>query len=153
MGVTYTEIAAAIATTLGEIDDLARVQHGDDLTEDYPDLPMAQVYPQSSSTDEGAGGNNDRNTFRGVGRVTEALFRADIPCRQRSHVAEDMTAVMAVAEAVQTKLEEQRTRPIFGLEGIKGFRWSWERQTIRRGADPAPVFYAGLIVSIWVRVF
>lgn len=154
--VTYRAMLDGIAATFREIDHLSHtpngVQTGDAITEDFPDLPMAQVYPEASTTDDWAG-NNDRSSFRAGSRVTTFRIVIDIPTRRRSHVGEDMASVIEMADAIQGKLEEQRTRPLFGVVGIQGFSWRWERVLHQRGAGEGQHLYVGLRVHLEVRVF
>jgi len=149
MSVTYAQICDAIAATLATITQLKKVQSYDELTEDYGDLPMAQVYPEASDTDSRSGAT-DRTSFRAGVRVTEAMFHVDVPCRQRSHVDEDTRALVEMAELVQAKLEAQHVKPYFGLEGIRSFRWRWERVNFERSGG---VLYPGVRFIIWATVF
>ena len=145
-----------IATTLGAAASINRVQGPAALSEDSPDLPMLQCYPVSGDTDAGntasaGSGANDRTTFRAGVRVTETLLRVDIPCRQRSHLAEDMAAVVGIAQEVQDLLEAQKTKPYFGNATIKGFRWRWEYVNFQRGQQE--IVYPGCRFDIYVRQF
>jgi hypothetical protein len=152
---SYAAILDAIGSTLREIEHLSHengVQVGHAITETFVDLPMAQVYPEGSSTDE-SGGNNDRNTFRGIGRVTVFRVVIDVACRTRSHIGEDIESVISMADEIQDKLEEQRTKPIFGLDGIQGIDWRWERVTHQRGAGTDTTLFPGLRLNLTVRIF
>jgi hypothetical protein len=147
--VTYDAIVEGIAAELDEIAALRVVQRYDELTEDFSDCPMAQVYPDAGETD--AFSENDRMTFRGIGRVHELAVVADIACRARGNIDDDMKAVADMAELVQNKLEEQKTRPFFDVDGIKAFRWRWERTTFARGSEGKN--YVGLKLRVTVRVW
>lgn len=151
---TYADILAGIGTTLREIEHLSHpngVQVGHAITESFPDLPMAQVYPESSTTDDWMG-NNDRSSFAAGVRVTTFRIVVDIAVRARSHIGEDMKAVIEMADEIQAKMEEQRTRPYFGVNGIMGFNWRWERVVHQRGAGDGQSLYPGLRLNIEVRV-
>lgn len=149
---TYAQICDAVAATLSTVTQLVAVQSYDELTEDYPDTPCAQVYPQSGEVDAAAE-NNDRMTYGADVRVTDAQYMVDIPCAQRANLAEDMAAVVAVVDAVTAKLEAQTT-VLFGLADLKGLRWQWDRMTYSRGGDAtAPVLYAGCRFTLWIKCF
>ncbi len=147
MTVTYDEIIEGIAAELDEIAALNVVQRQDELSEDFHDCPMAQVYWDWGETD--AFTENDRTTFRGLTRVHETAIVADIPCRQRGNLDDDMKAVVDMAELVQGKLEEQQTRPFFGVAGIKSFRWRLERTIFQRGECQYPGLKLRVTVRIW----
>lgn len=145
--VSYLDISRAITTTLAAGTDLIRrAQAMDELTEDYPDLPLLQVYLEESETED--------VSFQSKKLNTEALYHADIPCRPRSHMTEDMLAALEMGDAVQTILENQRVRPdLFGLRDIAAFRWRWMRATFSRGGGAdGPVLYVGVRFYIHVRV-
>jgi hypothetical protein len=148
MAITYDAICDAVADTIDTIAAITTVQKYDALQEGYADMPLAQVYIDSGETDVMAG-TADRSAFRGGARVTETVVVVDIPCRQRSHIDQDMKAIVDVIEAVQNKLETIDTKPYFGLVGIQGFRWRWERVVFEKSG----VFYPGTKFYIYVRTF
>lgn len=147
---TLAAICDGITTTLAAAPGIVRAQSFDELTEDYPDLPLLQVYWEGLDTDARAD-NDDRSSFGAGVRVTEVEIRCDVPCRQRSHLDEDMAEVVAIADALCTTLETQDRKAYFGVAGIKGFRWSMRRVNFERG-DPL-VVYPGLRLTLFVRVF
>jgi len=154
---TVAEINSAIETTLSAASGIVRSQDYDELTEGIhgADMPLLQVYPENGNTDSG-GGNTDRTTFGGIRRQTTVMFHADLYARQRSHVGEDMAAVVAAMDSIIAILEAQKERPFFGLgsseaEYIKSFRWRWERVVFEYG-DPI-LRYAGVRFIIEVTVF
>lgn len=147
MAVTYDAILDGIADELDEIATLNVVQKYDAMSEDFHDCPMAQVYADAGETD--AFSENERSTFGAVLRVHEFAVVADIACRLRGNLDDDMKAVVDMAESVQTKLEEQKKRPFFGQTGIKAFRWRWERATFQRGDSQ----YVGLKLRVTVRLW
>ena len=145
---TIAQICDAIESTLDDVTAIKRSQKFSELTEDFADLPLLQVYPDSAETD--ALSNNDRHTFKGVRRITDAVIICDIPCKQRSHLGEDMNVMVTVTDAVIAKLEAQTTS-LFGNADIKGFHWRWERVTFSRG-NPE-IAYVGVRFTITVKSF
>ncbi|MCK6580361.1 MAG: hypothetical protein L6Q98_19885 [Anaerolineae bacterium] len=152
MAITLAEINTAIAASLGAATGIARVQDAakpdpdEGLTEGIADLPMLQVYWQSLDTSTGS--ENDRIAMRGGVRVTQCVFHADVYARQRGMISEDAARTLELAEAVQEILEAQDVKPYFGLIGVKSFRWTAERVTF----DYAGVAYAGVrfVITVWV---
>lgn len=146
MKVTVSEACDAVATTLTTVSQIKRVQSYDELTEDFPDCPMAQVFPDSGGTDSMS--QNDRSTSGAGLRVEEMLVVVDVPCSTRSELKEDMGKTIEVIEAVKAKLDQQ-TAVLFGQPKIKGHRWRWERVVFVRG-EPA-VGYMGVkfYVTLW----
>jgi len=149
MTVLVSEICDGIATTLGSATGIVKAQSYDELTEGWEDVPMLQVYPESGEVD--VLGDGSQSTFRGGSRVTETLIHADVVCRQRSHLDEDMAKVVEMQEAVQSVLFDQHTRPYFGDGGIKGWRSRWEVVSFPRG-DPQ-VTYLGVRFFVYLRWF
>jgi len=154
---TVAEINSAIETTLGAASGIVRSQDYDKLTEGIhgADMPLLQVYPESGNTDSG-GGNTDRTTFGAGRRQTTITFHADLYARQRSHISEDMAAVVAGMDSIIAILEAQKERPFFGLGSaedkyIKSFRWRWERVVFQYGDQSLP--YAGVRFIIEATIF
>lgn len=152
--VTLASVLDAVAETLSAAVTLApsgstdaRTQSYDELTEGMPDTPALQVYPESGTQD--IAGSTDRTAFRGGVRQTEFIIHADYYANQRANIGEDMAALVNGIDAIQDVLEQQDTRPYFGLEGIQAFRWNWRRVTF----DYAGVAYVGARFVITVRVF
>ncbi len=145
------DICDAIADTLATAEGLTRTQSYDELTEGYEDLPLLQVYPQTGGTDVASG--TDRTTYRGGVRQSDLTFRADVICRPRAFLAEDMAKTSELIDDVETVLEAQNTRPFFGLAAIKAFRWTWTITTFTQGAEPNLRQYMGARFEIVVRVF
>ena len=149
MAITLGQILDAISNVLGAATGLAVNQHYDELTEGINDQPLLQVYPESGSQD--LTGNVDRTTFQAMTRQTDLLINADLYARQRSHIGEDMNILVDMIDAMMTELEKQKTKPYFGLDGIKGYHWSWQRVTFNYGDALTP--HIGARFTIWVRVF
>lgn len=143
--ISYLSISKGLTDTIAAGTSLIkRAQAMDELTEDYPDLPLLQVYLEESETEE--------VSFQSAKLNTEALYHADIPVRPRSQMTEDMLACVEMGDAVQTILENEKVRPLFGLSGIAAFRWRWSRVVFSRGGGDTPVLYVGVRFLIWVRV-
>jgi len=149
VAITIAQICDAIETALGAATGLARSESYDELTDGIHDLPMLQVYPESGNQD--AFTSTDRTTFRGGVRQTGIMIHADLYAQQRAHIGEDMKALVDSIDAITNIFEAQDTKPYFDLEGIKAFRWRWERVTFVYG-DPQ-LTYVGARFYIEVRVF
>ena len=150
MAITLAQICDAIETTLGAATTVTRSQSHDELTEGIHDLPMLQVYPENGYQD--AGGATERTTFGGAGnpvRQTEFTIHADYYARQRSHIGEDMAALVDGIDALQNVLEGQDQKPYFDLVGIKAFSWRWDRVTFIYASED----YVGARFALTVRVF
>ena len=150
MAITLAQMCNAVKATLETAIGINKAQSYNELSEGYDDLPLLQVYPWSGETDMTAL-NTAQSTFRGGSRVTETLIHADVVCRQRSHLDEDMAKVVEMQEAVQSVLFDQHTRPYFGDGGIKGWRSRWEVVSFPRG-DPQ-VTYLGVRFFVYLRWF
>ncbi len=152
MSITILQMADAIKSVIDDLvpDTLNVVQSLDELTEAYADTPMCQIYWDRT---EIISESTDRRSFRGGVREYDHTFNADIPCRQRSHIDEDMSAVATITEAVIGELEKQDTKPYFNQDGIKAFRWRCERVTFNPSSDPKGPFYVGVRFIITLRTF
>ena len=147
MAITLAELCDGIESALDDATTLARSQSYDELTEGIHDLPLLQVYPESGSQDPA--GATDRTTFGAGVRQTEFVIHADYYARQRSHIGEDMAALVDGIDAMQDELEKQNgTR--FGFDDSNlAFRWEWTRvQFTYNEAN-----YMGARFIITVRVF
>ena len=152
MGIlTIAEICDAIDTTLGAATGISRSQSYDELTEGVHagDLPLLQIYPDSGEADIESG--TDRSTFRAGIRQTQFIIVADLYARQRSHIGEDMHALVDSIDAIIAVLEAQDTKDYFGQDGIQAFRWRFERVTFMYGDPQIP--YVGARFYLTIRVF
>lgn len=149
MTITIEQINTAIADTLAAATglDANAVQDYDELTEGIADTPTLQVYWARTRTDPTSG--SAQTTFRGVVRQTTITFHADLYAQQRSHIGEDMAALLPLIDAIQTKLEGQRTTK-FGLEAIEAIE-SWQGDQLI--FDYGGALYVGARFIIIVRVF
>src|SRR3972149_4798048 len=121
---TYAQICNAVEATLDGAAGLGKSQTFSALSEGFEDLPLLRVYPQSGEVDRRS--DTDRTSFRAGVRVTEHLLHADVICRQRSHIDEDMQKTVEMVEGVRGGMITVQTKPYFGLAGIQAFHWRWE---------------------------
>jgi hypothetical protein len=149
MAITYLEICNAIQTTLAAATGLTFTQAPDKLTEGMHDWPLLQVYPEDGGQDDS--GNADRSSFRAVVRQTLITIHADLYAKMRAHIGEDMAALFPLIDAIQNVIEQQDTKPYFGLDGIKAFSWRWSRVIFTYGEPEAK--YVGARFVFTVRVF
>jgi len=150
MAITLAQICDAIESTLDDATTVVRSESYDELSDGVQDTPLLQVYPENGL--QSAGGATDRHTFGGGGdpaRQTELTIHADYYARQRSHIGEDMAALVNGIDALQDVLEGQDQKPYFGLEGIRAFSWRWDRVVF----EYAGVQYMGARFILTVRVF
>ena len=151
MAITLAQICDAIEATLATATTVKRSQSHDELTEGIHDTPMLQVYPENGRQDAGEG-STDRFTFGGGGnpvRQTELTIHADYYARQRSHIGQDMEALVDGIDAITNVLEGQDQKNYFGLAGIQAFSWRWDRVVFIY----AGVNYIGARFMLTVRVF
>lgn len=143
---TLPQICDAVKTTF--VPAVTYIQSFDELSDGMQDTPTLQIYPQSGETD--TTGNVDRSTFKAGVRQSVYVFHADLYARQRGHLAEDMGALLPIIDEMETILSQQDTAPYFGLVGIRGFQWHWERATWDYGDG---VLYVGARFTMTVRVY
>lgn len=137
MNVTLTQMCDAVRDELKQADKVKRAMSVADFKESIPDVALLQVYPESGETAMYSG--TDRTTFRAGVRHSQAIIHVDCYARVRSQIGQDMKAAVELADAVINRLEQQRVSPYFGLQGLKAFRWTWERVTFTYG-DPETKF-------------
>lgn len=158
MAITLTQICAAIRTTLAPA--VVRAQSIDELREAITDRGVLQIYPENN-TGVDLTGTTDRFTMGGKGgvekkpvRVKNYTIHADYYAQQRKDIGEDMQRLANGIDAIGTILEDQDTKPYFGVpnkDDIKAFQWSWNRVTFEYG-DPQ-LKYVGARFSINITVF
>ena len=157
--ITFNQIVDAVETTLSAATTLVRSQSYDELTEGIQpgDCPLLQVYWESASP-VSSDSSTDRRSFGGGGgdentplRDKAIIIHADYYATARSHIAEDMAAVVNGVDALTDVLETQNTLPYFGLAGIKSFQWQATRVTFVYGDPQTP--YSGARFVITLRVY
>lgn len=149
MSITIARICDAIETTLATATTVMASESYDELAEGIHDFPTLQVYWESSNQSEES--STDRFTFQAGCRQTNMVIHADYYARQRSHINEDNKAVVDGADAIINVLENQNTKPYFGLDGLQSFRWEASRVIFVYG--DAQTSYVGIRFMIAVRVF
>ena len=149
MSVTIASICDAIESTLGAATGITRSQSYDELGESIQDVPLIQVYPEMLRGN--ATGETDRSSFRGTIRQTEVVIITDLYARQRSHMGEDMKALVNEIDAIIDVIEAQDTKPYFSEDGIKAFNWRGERVTFVYGDNQLP--FVGMRFYFTIRIF
>lgn len=149
--ITIASICDAIESTLAAAAGIVRSQSYNELTDDIPagDTPLLQVYWENALTDDRSG-EVDRTTFQAGIRRTALTFHADLYVRQRNHLGQDMALLVGMADAIYTVLEAQTTT-LFGLTGIKAFRWQAQRVTFSYGNQE--IAYAGIRWILTLYIF
>jgi hypothetical protein len=129
MSITLAQICDAIESALDDATTITRSQSFDELTEGIgsADTPLLQVYPEACGP-VSLGSETDKLTLGGSPphRREQYTIHADYYARQRSHIAEDMEALVDGIDAMTDVLEDQGCPP-FDLDGISSFQWSWRR--------------------------
>jgi hypothetical protein len=133
MPVTLAELTDAVADTLADAASLGSTQSYNEITEGAVDLPSLQVFPLSFAEDS-SGGETDRKTFQAGVRVKDIGIRINVFAAIRQNLAENMTAYVTLMDELIDIIEAQDTKPYFGLEGIKSFRWNFEHVIFEHGA-------------------
>lgn len=147
---TYTldALLDGIHDTLAVAASLVRTQKYDELSEGMQDYPTLQVYPEENTgTDWGT--DTDRITLKksGYGRsAKEYSINADLYAHQLGTIAEDMAQLVTTINEFEDILDMQ-DYPLFGLDFVQSFRWSWRRVVFDYGG----VDYIGARFSIVVR--
>jgi hypothetical protein len=150
MPVTIVQVNSAIETTLATATGLTFTQDYDELTEGMADTPNLQVYFVEEITDPTS--TSAQTTFGAGVRQVEWTFHADLYARQRSHIGEDMGALLPLVDAIRDTLEAQTGPTYFGQAGIKAIKQWTARQVVFRYGEP-DLPYIGTRFIIKVRVF
>lgn len=155
MAVTYAQMCDAIEGYLAAgmtAAVLLRSQSYDELSEGMQDSPTLQVYPEGCEP-VSFGSETQTFTFK-AGVIQEVhIIHADYYAKQRSHLGEDMAALVDGIDEIVELLEETSGDtagcPPFGLDGLKTFTWSWRRVVFDYGG----VLYMGARFTINLRTF
>jgi len=147
MTVTYAEMCDAIRDTLAAAPSVRRAQGYDELTEGMQDQPAFQVYPEGCDPVSVESQTQTFTMQAGVIQETHIIY-VDYYARQRSHIGEDMAALVEGIDEIIPILEAQMCSP-FGLDGIKNFQWSWGRAVF----DYGNVKYMGARFELRLRTF
>lgn len=141
-------VLRGVADTLNGALVGVRVDTMEAMTEGINDYPLLHVYPELIEGDISSEGTN-RSTFRGGVQQVQLIINVDVFARQRSHMAEDMVALVAISDNVVSCLQDQETKPFFGVEGLQAFQWRGERVTFEY-ADTA---FVGMRFQLTFRIF
>jgi len=151
-------IVKAIETVLSAAAALVDSQVYDTLTEGIHEYPTLQVYP-AANTGTSWNTQTDRMTFSGKVpaaaasathlSVKEYTINADLFGQQRTHINEDMAALVGGIEDIEQILDTQEYSGggLFGRPEIYDFRWSWNYVVFDYGG----VGYVGARFTIMVR--
>lgn len=148
MAITYAEMCDGVHDYLAATcPSLTRTQSFDELTEGMQDTPAIQVYPESGDP---VSADSETQTFTMRAGVIQAVhvIHVDYYARQRSHIGEDMAALVAGLDEIYDALESAGCPP-FGLEGVKSYTWSWQRSAFEYGG----VLYMGARFTLRLRTF
>lgn len=144
-----TSVRATLAEATTITGGLGVAHKPDQMKENIVDTPTLQIYPVSGQTDPQ--GDTDRTTFgAGVRRTTIVLW-CDYYARQRSHLGEDLDAVVDGMDAIINILEAQQVKPYFGNANIKAFAWGWEYVSFSYGEQE--VKYSGVRFILTLTIF
>jgi len=149
MSITLAQICNAVETTLSAATGLTYTQSYNELKEGVNDLPLVQVYWEDSNQDPG--GTNDRTTMKAVVRQTDVSIYCDLYAAPRNEIGQNMATLLPLVDAIQDELEKQRTKPYFGLVGLKAYHWSARRTTFQY-TDPMRL-YVGARFILTFKVF
>lgn len=147
--ISLAQTCNAVATTLGTATGITYVQSYYQLKEGMNDTPTLQVYWNNSNQDPG--GNADRTTFKAGVRQTDIEILCDLYASDRNEIGEDMAALLPLVDAVVDVIEQQDTKPYFGLVGLKGFNWD-ARRVVFQYTDSLRT-YTGARFTIRFKVF
>jgi len=140
------EILDAIEETLSTADGVSFSQSYDELGEAIVDMPLLQVWPASGVDDEPH--RSDRSTFgKGVSQRQYTIY-ADFFAQQRAHIGEDMAALVRGIKGIEAVLDNQTTKPYFGIE-IQGFSWGWAYTTFVYGEINQRYVGARFTIDVW----
>ena len=147
--VSSVDVAKHVSATLKPTVDDFRAEPYYDATESIPETPLFQVYPDSKNTDSQS--NSDRASFKAGIRRSDMVVIIDLYARQRSMIGEDLLACFQLLDEIEIALENEQTKPYFGLPGVQGFSWRWERQTFEYGDQKLP--YVGARIYLTLKFF
>ncbi len=153
MSLTLAQLCDGIAATLATVSGIERVQSYNELTDGLPpgDLPIVQVWPDGGGGDDT--GNTDRHTLRGGVRVLDATVNADLYAHKRTQLGENMGDYVTLCDAIISKIEEQDTKPYFGVTGLQSFKWSWRYATFTFSPLGETGSYTGARFTFVCRIF
>lgn len=155
--IKISEICDAIDAALGEVlvasGDLVRSDNYDELTEGMNDQKVLQIYPDSENPVDSFGGQGQTHKMT-LGSdpviIEEITIVCDFYARQRSHIGEDMKALVTGIDAIRANLKTQQC-PIFNVAALREFQWRWERTIFEYGAPELK--YIGVRFYLTFRIY
>ena len=134
MSITLTQINNALYNTFNvtSVTNLVPyTQNIGTLTEGLANTPCFQVYWELLNP-VSEGSSTDRRTFGGDSsnapvRTKRLVYHLDVYLDPRNHIDQIFVNMLQIVDAVNDILENQNTKPYFGLAGIKSYTWSCER--------------------------
>lgn len=160
--VTFASISRAVADTLKAVRSpwgtdsdrhgIVWVQNYDETTEGVNDWPLLRVLPHSGNTDNFAA-DTERLSFGA--KVQGTLFTIEVLgyAKPRADLMEDLAAQVALVDAVDVVLGQQKIKPQFGLQAIQAFNWKWEKATLQIGSGESVQLYAGVTFTLELFIF
>lgn len=121
-------LSAALSLTFAEG---GRSQTYNELTEGMNQTPTLQVYPEENLGTDFTGGT-DRATLSGKHSFKEYTIIADYYANQRTDIGQDMGRLVTGINQLEDILDDQ-SYPLFNLNFVTSFRWSWTRVTFDYG--------------------
>lgn len=151
MATTIAAICDAIQTTLAAATGIQSTQSYDELKESLnrPDLPCLQIYWQALAIDPR--GRTDRSAFRGGLRTKPIVIHVDLYAATRGPgIGQENAVVVACVDALIDVIEEQDTKPYFGLEEIQAFSVDSITRVVHEYTDAARYLGARFVFTITV---
>lgn len=141
-------IASTVSAATSAPNKLGITQSYNELSEGIPETPTVQVYPKHGD-DHVDGQQVNRGTFGSAPlRARVWTFHIDVMAEQRGIIAQNMGEVVRMASLIEDVLDQQSSKPLFGLDGIQDFKFYWDYVTVVYGGNQ----YAGLrfVLGVWV---
>jgi hypothetical protein len=125
------DVVEAVRATLQDVPGMVRAQGNETLTDNIPETPLLQVYPEEGNQDFTT--RTDRTTFGGGVQQERLVINVDVYAAQRVNIGEDYAALAHMLDAVRARLKAQKHKPYFGLDGLATFKFTWKRVTFVYG--------------------
>jgi len=128
---TTASICDAVTGVLGAVTGIVRSESYDELTEGIQDVPLLQVWPAAGAPVSTGSGTHKLTLGQSSDFTVQETITvyADLFARQRSHIGEDMSALVTALDNIRAELKKQDCPP-FDLAGIQSFQWSWSVGTM-----------------------
>lgn len=149
--ISIADCCEVIGAALGK--DVPVVQFNETLTEGVNVTPMLKVYPMSGGNVSSPDKTMHRASFAGPNRnavrIHEWDILADLYVRPRSDIAEEIMLSSEMIDNMIEQLDDAIYQPFFGLDGIHGVAYEWDRVTLVSGQQN----FAGLRFTITLTVY